>query len=369
MHRLGISVYPEKEKPEEMYAYMKTTAKLGYTRIFTCFLSVQESREEIIKKFTEFMSQAHALGFKVAVDTNAAVFERLQATYDDIHIFAQMGVDIIRLDESFGPAGDVAITHNPYGIMIEFNGSTSQGVDTLIDAGAFTDQMTICHNFYPERYSGLDFQRFKELNAHWKALGLHTAAFVSSNQEHTHGPWNVFCGLPTVEFVREYPIDLQARYYLWSLNVDDLIVGNAYSSPEELQALAQLPLEKLRLDVHEAENLTACEKEIMYKYQNHQNRLDYSSFFIRSSEIRTHYTNQKIPYRPYHQSFHRGDVMIVNDHLAHYRGELEIALRDIPNDGERNYVGAIDERELGLLDLLQPGAYFYLQKCASTTKD
>ncbi len=35
---------------------------------------------------------------------------------------------------------------------------------------------------------------------------------------------------------------------------------------------------------------------------------------------------------------HRGDVLIVNDNLAHYRGELEIALRDIPNDGEKTFV-------------------------------
>ena len=32
--------------------------------------------------------------------------------------------------------------------------------------------------------------------------------------------------------------------------------------------------------------------------------------------------------------FTRGDVLVVNDNLAHYRGELEVVLTEIPNDGE-----------------------------------
>lgn len=39
--------------------------------------------------------------------------------------------------------------------------------------------------------------------------------------------------------------------------------------------------------------------------------------------------------------FHRGDVVVVNDNLKHYRGEIEILLTDIENDSERNLVGHI----------------------------
>lgn len=363
MHKLGISVYPEKEEPQEMYAYMREAAQLGYSRIFTCFLSVQESKEEMVKKFTEFMREAHRLGFEVAVDTNGQVFRKLQATCNDLSVFSQMGVDILRLDESFGTAGDVAITHNPYGIKIEFNGSVDQGVNTLIACGALAEQMTICHNFYPERYSGLAFSHFQALNKHWKSLHLRTAAFVSSNQKHTHGPWNVFCGLPSVEDMRNLPIDLQARYYLWSRNVDDLIIGNAFASHDELVSLSQVKWQRLQLTLCEAPGLSLAEKEILYTHHNHQNRLDYSDYFIRSSEVRTHYTNASIPARNQAKEvFHKGDVLIVNDHLAHYRGELEIALKDIPNDGERNYVGSIVPEEIGLLDLLAPGEFFEFRK-------
>ena len=33
MHKLGISVYPDKSPKEEVYAYMEKAAKLGFSRI------------------------------------------------------------------------------------------------------------------------------------------------------------------------------------------------------------------------------------------------------------------------------------------------------------------------------------------------
>ena len=74
---------------------------------------------------------------------------------------------------------------------------------------------------------------------------------------------------------------------------------------------------------------------------------------------REDYRNKPIPYREYNKElFHRGDVVLVNDNLAHYRGELEIVAKDMPNDGERNYVARIPKEELILLDLLKPEYFF-----------
>ena len=48
--------------------------------------------------------------------------------------------------------------------------------------------------------------------------------------------------------------------------------------------------------------------------------------------------------------FHRGDVVVLNDNLGHYRGEAEVILKDIPNDGQRNLVGGLS-REISWADL------------------
>jgi len=359
MHKLGLSVYPEKASYDDILAYLRLGAKYGFSRIFTCLLSVEGPKEDIMKEFGQFMTDAHDLGYEVAVDTNPEVFKHLGATADNLKPFADMGVDIVRLDGSFGTIGDIACTRNPYGIRIEFNGSMDQGVELLLNQGANKDQVTICHNFFPERWTGLDWELFQNLNTYWKSINLTTAAFVSSNAENTHGPWNVFCGLPTVEFIRTMPIDLQARYYLATDNVDDIIIGNAFATEDELKVLSELNFQKTMLDVEEVEGLSDVEKEIIYDYSPHWDRFDHSSYIMRSSMCRLNYKNTSIPHRPCDKKmFTKGDILIVNDNLAHYRGELEIVLQDIPNDGERNLCGRVPENELALMDLIRPGFHF-----------
>lgn len=383
MHKLGISVYPDKSPRDEVYAYMEKAAKLGYSRIFTCFLSIPEDqRETYLVEFKEFMAKAHELGFEVAADTNPEVFNLIGATPDNLKPFADLGLDIIRMDGNFGTQGDIQLTRNQYGIKIEFNASMDMGVELLINKGGNKDQMTMCHNFFPERYSGLDFDLFMEYNAYWKELNLHTAAFVSSNNENTIGPWQVFCGLPTVEIMRGLPIDLQARYLFATGDVDDILIGNYPASDEELEALSKVNLQAIELRVNEAEGISDNEKEIMYEYAPHWDRYDHSTFMLRSSMPRVWFKEKKsvqdasiasgmerkidsqsIPYRdPGKKVFTRGDILVVNDNLAHYRGELEIVLTEIPNDGERNLVATIKPEELMLLDFIKPGQHFKILK-------
>lgn len=381
MHKLGISVYPDKSPKEEVYAYMEKAAKLGFKRIFTCFLSIPEDkRESYLVEFKEFMAKAHELGFEVAADTNPEVFKLIGATPDNLKPFVDLGLDIIRMDGNFGTQGDIQLTRNQDNIKIEFNASMDSGVELLIKNGGNHEQIIMCHNFFPERYTGLDFDLFQEYNKYWKKLNLHTAAFVSSNNENTIGPWQVFCGLPTVEIMRGLPIDLQARLMLAAGNIDDILIGNYPATDEELEALSKINFQAIEIRVDEVPEITENEKQIMYEFGPHWDRYDHSSFMLRSSMPRVKFkekatvqdsgfsSDKKVDDKsiPHHDCgkkvFTRGDVLIVNDNLAHYRGELEIVLTEIPNDGERNLVATIKEEELQLLDFIKPGHHFVLKK-------
>ncbi|MGB4590443.1 MAG: MupG family TIM beta-alpha barrel fold protein [Clostridiaceae bacterium] len=358
MHKLGISVYPEHSTKEKDDAYMKLASSYGFTRLFTCLLSVEKSREDLMEEFTAFTDRAHELGFEVSVDTNPEVFAHLGAKPMDLSAFAQMHVDIVRLDGHFDDFQDMAITHNPYGIKIEFNGSSDTSVDHLLRHGADIHNMTVCHNFYPERYTGLGWNTFMNFNKKWKSLGLHTAAFVSSNNDNTYGPWPVYAGLPTCESDRGLPIDVQVRHLLACNMIDDIFIGNAYATEEELKAMSEVDLTKITFKVDLEEEIGKEEEHILYDYL-HAGRTDASDFFIRSSRPRTDYRTTKIPYRVNNKEiYHRGDVVIVNDNLAHYRGELEVILREIPNDGERNLIGRIPSEEMIILDLLEKNPDF-----------
>ncbi|MBU3111294.1 DUF871 domain-containing protein [Clostridium lacusfryxellense] len=358
MHRMGISIYPEHSTEEKDYDYMKLAAKYGFTRIFTCLLSVKESKEIIINKFTEFMVQAHELGFIVGVDTNPSVFLHLGATPYDLKVFYDMKVDIIRLDGHFSDMDDIAITHNQYEIPIEFNGSSNTALDLMIERGANTQNMVVCHNFYPQKYTGLGWNKFIEFTKKYKALGLPVAAFVSSNNKNTFGPWPVYEGLSTCEMHRGLPIDLQVRHLLSTNKIDDILIGNAYATEAELKAIFQVDKTKTTFNLELSGDITTDEKNIIYNYP-HFGRGDASDYLIRSSLPRGDYKDKPIQYREHDKElFHRGDVVIVNDNLSHYRGELEIIAKDMPNDGERNFVARIPKEELILLDQLRPEYFF-----------
>lgn len=359
MRRLGISIYPEHSTKEKDFAYMEIASKLGFTRIFTCLLSVNKPKEEMMQEFKEYMDKAHELGFEVAVDTNGAVFEHLGAKPNDLKPFHDMGVDIVRLDVSFGAFLDVLTTQNPYGLKIEFNGSgPSDNVENMLKLGARRDQMLICHNFYPEKYTGLDFDLFMNLSKRWKELGFTTAAFVSSANDPTFGPWEVYSGLPTIELHRHLPIDVQARHLFATGLIDDVIIGNAYASKEELEALSKVDLNVSEMTIVLEDTISKEEEKILFE-NTHVGRGDYSSYMIRSSGTRGLYRETAIPYVKKEQThFKRGDVVIVNDNLKHYRGEVQIVLQDMENDGERNLVGHIDEKELIILDQIKPWQAF-----------
>ena len=357
-NRLGISIYPEHSTQELDFAYMECAAKYGFTRLFTCLLSVEKSADELIETFTTYINKAHELGFIVSIDTNPKVFKHLNASAFDISAFAKMNVDILRLDTGLGDFQDVAITRNKYNIKIEFNGSSTAALDKLILDGANKNNMITCHNFYPQKYTGLSWDVFTTFTNKWNALNLKTAAFVSSNQPNTFGPWPVYKGLVTCEMHRGLPIDLQARHYIAAHMIDDILVGNAYASEQELCALSKINFDLTSFKLDLADDLQDIEKTIIFNH-DHTSRSDTSNYLFRSFMPRIIYKKESILVRKYEQThFKRGDVVIVNESNIHYKGELQIVLQDIENDGERNYVGSIKSEEMIILDLLQAADYF-----------
>ena len=358
MHHLGISLYPERSTPDRDEAYMATAAELGFDRVFTCLQSVHRSRERTLEVFGHLMECAHRYGFSVAVDTSPAVFARLGATPADLSLFEQMGVDTIRIDGHFDDRGDILITRNPQGIKIQYNASSNVALDLLIERGADPRNMCVCHSFFPERFTGLGEGRFMQLSRKYRGMGLPVAAFVSSRAKRTFGPWEVYEGLPTCEDDRTRPIDLQLRHLLATGLVDDVLIGNCFASQEELEQMASVDMTRITFTIELDESATDQECDDLWGF-DHMTRTDASDYLLRSSVPRTYYRQRSIPARPVPGGMlHRGDVMVVNDNLAHYLGEVQVALRDIPDDGTRNRVGRIPAHELFLLDYVLPERFF-----------
>ncbi len=358
MKRLGISIYPEKSSTEELYAYMERAAQAGFKRIFSCLLSVDDTPENIEKKFSEINAYAHSLGFEVILDVSPRVFSELGVSYSDLGFFSRVGADGIRLDQGFDGNQESLMTFNEYGLQIELNMSNDTDyLDTIMCYKPDTSKLIGCHNFYPHGYSGLSLEYFNTCTRRFKNYGLNTAAFICSQSDSTFGPWPTEEGLPTLEMHRRLPIELQLEHFISMGTIDDVIISNCYASEEEFKAIEKLPLNLVSFGVELVDGLGEIEKSIVLD-ELHFNRGDVSSHLIRSTQSRVKYKGHNFELFNAPEIIRKGDVVIESSLYGHYAGELQIARQDMVNSGWSNVVGHIPDIEHFLIDTIDPWQKF-----------
>ena len=358
MKRLGISIYPEKSNRAELFDYLERASAAGFSRIFSCLLSIKDSRENVMHDFTEINARAHDLGFEVVLACNPRVVDQLGVSYKDLSFFKQIGADGIRLDMGFTGSEESLMTFNPEGLTIEVNMSNDvHYIDTIMDYQPDSTHLVGCHNFYPHNYSGLGLDFFRSCTRRFKSYGLQTAAFVTSQAPDTIGPWPVTDGLPTLEMHRHLPLYLQVEHYISMGDIDDVIISNCYPTQEELDSVAKLPKNLVSFGVVLAEGLPEVERSIVLD-ELHFNRGDVSENFIRSTQSRVKYRGHHFDVLDAPEIIHRGDVVIESSEYGHYAGELQIARSDMRNSGKSSVVGRIPEEEHFLIDTIKPWQKF-----------
>lgn len=361
MRRLGISIYPEKDSVENILAYIKKAGESGFSRTFSCLLSVDKSRKEIIKDFKTINEYAKGLGFEIIVDVSPAVFNKLNISYKDLEFFREIGADGLRLDMGFTGLEESLMTFNEQGLKIEINMSNNVStIDTIMDYEPNHYNLYGCHNFYPHKYSGLSLDYFCDCTKRFKKYGLKTAAFITTKNEGSFGPWPTDFGLPSLEMHRNMEIDKQLKHMIAMGDIDDIIISNCYPSDKEIEKLKNIPLDRICFDVELLPGLPRLERTIILN-EMHFNRGDRSPNFIRSTASRVKYKGEKfevinpIPIK-------KGDIIIESSLYGHYAGELQIALNDMENSGMSSVVGHITGEELFLLDYIRPWQKFAMKE-------
>ena len=362
MRKLGISIYPEKATFEELTDYIDTAADYGFTRIFSCLLSADEEKAQIIKTFSRINGYAHKKGFEVIVDVAPRIFSKLEISYDDLTFFKEIGGDGLRLDLGFTGSEEALMTFNEQDLKIEINMSNNvHTIDTIMDYQPNQYNLMGCHNFYPHRYTGLGLEFFKVCTKRFSQYGLRTAAFITSQNEDTYGPWPVTEGLPTLEIHRNLPLDVQLKHYIALNLVDDVIISNCFPTKEEMVSLKGLDPYVVIFDVEPLENLPEVESSILFDML-HFNRGDISENVIRSTQSRVKHKGHHFGLFHTPDIIKRGDIVIESSEYGHYAGEVQIALKDMKNSGKSNVVGSIREEEQFILDELKPWQKFRLRK-------
>lgn len=358
MRKLGISIYPDKSTVEEMKAYIVKAEDAGFSRIFSCLLSVDKPKEIIKQEFIEINTFAKEHGFEIIVDVSPKVFSELEIGYDDLSFFHEIGADGIRLDAGFGGQTEAMLTFNEYDLKIEINMSNDTNyIDTIMDFQPNQYNLIACHNFYPHPYSGLNEEHFLNCTRRFTKYGLRSAAFVASKNPKAYGPWPVDYGLVTLESHRDLPLHVQIKDYIARNVIDDIIISNFVPSDEELEEVKKINLTKVNLEVELIDNLPELFKKIVLE-EPHFNRGDINDYLLRSTMSRVKYKGEPFPIINAPEMIRRGDIVIESDEFGHYAGELNIAKKDMKNTGKSNVVGRVVEQEVFLLDHIKPWQKF-----------
>ncbi|MGL4951557.1 MAG: DUF871 domain-containing protein [Mycoplasma sp.] len=355
---LGVSIYPEKENKQDILKYLSLAAKYGFKRVFSCLLSVNDTKENIKKEFVEILTHATSLGMEVVLDIAPSVFSKLEISYDDLSFFKEMGATGIRLDEGFDGMKEAKMTFNPQGLDIEINMSAgTKYLDNIMSYAPNSKKLLGCHNFYPMEYSGLSLDHFLTTSYQFMDYGIRSAAFVSSTDA-DHGPWPVMDGLCTLEMHRGLPITTQVKHFLLLDVVDDIIIANAFASEAELKAVGELIGKSPSFEIEFNDKATEIEKKIVLD-EVHFNRGDQSDYLIRSTQSRIKYKDESFKPHSHKQLIEEGDICIGNDNFGQYKGELHLTkMEHADNTHRKNVVAKIVDHELFLLEFLRPWSLF-----------
>ena len=358
MGKLGISIYSEKTTEEAIHNYIDKASKYGFSRIFSCLLSVNDTKENIKNKFKKINEYAKSKGFEIIVDVSPRVFDELGISYKDLSFFKEIGADGLRLDMGFTGSEESLMTFNDENLKIEINMSNNTNyIDTIMDYVPNKDNLIACHNFYPHRYSGLNFEHFMKCTERFNKHGLRTAAFITSQNEGTFGPWPVTDGLPTLELHRNLPIEVQAKHLIALGNINDIIISNCYPTEEEMKKLGSMRKDMVTFDLQLVDGVPEVEQKILFE-EMHFNRGDLSDNLVRSTQSRVKYKGHDFKLFNAPEIIKKGDVVIESSEYGHYAGELQIALNDMKNSGKSNVVGRIKEEEIFILDYIKPWQKF-----------
>ena len=340
MSRLGFSIYPEHNPAEKDKAYIDKMVALGAKRVFTCLLSAEGDKDEILNHYKDVIGHARGYNLEVIVDVAPSIFEKFGLKPGDLRLFHEMGATGIRLDEGFSAAENARLTSNPYGLSIELNASSNDNiVGSILAFKPNTDRLLTCHNFYPQRYTGLGQDFFDKTSQAMKHHNMRVAAFVGSNNPEAMGPWPVKEGLVTLEDHRDLPIDAQIRQLVAHPHVDDIIISNVYPTQKELEAIAKVNFNHLQFKIALNDGVTDIEKAIIFDHE-HYVRGDMSEYMARSTIPRLTYADADIEPRDT-KDLLPGDIVVLNNEYGRYKGELHIVLKPMKNEGNKNVVGKI----------------------------
>lgn len=317
----GISIYLS-TNIEMNSEYLLKAKEVNSSFVFTT-INMPEENDELKKDISKVVELCKKNKMKLIVDVNANSKKYIK-DYENVYY---------RIDDGLSNDEIIALAKNNYVVL---NSTTLDEEDLKYFKlkGVDFSKLYSLHNYYPKVYTGVSLKFLKKRNEIYKKYGLKTMAFIPGDLK--RGP--IFEGLPTVEEHRYMDI-LQASLELIANDTDVILLGDLNIKEENWERLKYLLKGIVPLRIN---------KNIL-KNRIFENRKDYSNYVVRN--IKRDVVLDTIV--EIDKNIEKGDILVTDEKGLRYKGDLEIALKNLNklNDGRRIVASVID-KDKGLLDYL-----------------
>lgn len=336
----GISVYAglDDYSKEENVKYLRLAKDLGCTHVFSSahINEAKTSQEEL----QSIIDECNKLGLKLSLDVSKKIIDK----YSSLE-----GLFALRLDYGFTDEEIIELSHTaPY--LVELNASTLsyEHIKSLIDNGINTSRTRFTFNFYPKLYSGHDILDVYNKTKICNEVGIYVGAFIPS---HTGFRPPMYEGLPTVEAHRSMILD-NAIEELKACGINGIYFGDAYASSEEIKTLNMHNTSDVLI------KLSIYNNEYDYIYdKSFRIRPDLNSSILRVSSVRS--SNEILTFNTVGRK--KYDVTIDNSKFKRYAGEINIVLKDLPNDERVNVIGKIDSTDIIINNIKRGNVFKFIK--------
>lgn len=341
---LGISVYFQ----DLDYEYLKVCKEKGVKYIFTSLHIPEEDYSKLDSILPEFLSKTKEYGLIVCPDVSPVTFEKLGVEYGDFDTLKKMGFKALRLDYGFDDIQYIKTLINDFELMLNASVVNEDLIKSLIEENVDLSKITMTHNFYPKRFTGISREFLQKKNELFGKYNIKVQAFVCGDDLKR---FPLYEGLPTVESHRDlHP--LAAALDLLSLGVTDIMVGDSKAKIETLEFINALLVDNT---VHIK---CAFEEQYHYLYNEiYECRKDASEDLIRLA------VNREPNVVPFNNGIRKkGYITMDNCLMGRYSGEISILKKDLSADARTNTIGYIHPMYLDVLDYLLPSMKIKFEK-------
>ena len=316
------------------------------TSVFISLHMEEEADEHYSEDILELCDRLHDKNCQITADISKRTLDILKTDIGSLvrkfHLWA------IRIEYGFSPDEMISIARENNVVL---NASTMP-VQEILKVKKYGN-VSAMHNFYPRKETGLDEDHFQKINSTLKDNGIKVMAFIPGMIK--RGP--LFDGLPSIEKQRYQNTYISYVEMIRRLGVDQAYLSEPGTDKDDLR----------RIELFEKQDVISLPVTIDSDYRHllnsvFTNRIDSPSSLIRIVESREYSRSNGSDIGPCNNIERKaGSITIDNSLYKRYCGELQICVKDHPQDEKVNVIGKVKEGYLDLLKMIERGNRFLME--------